>query len=296
MLKICNKRAKPFLKWAGGKTQLIPQLDAYLPIELKEGQIKKYAEPFIGGGAFFFYLAQKFEFESILINDLNPDLVITYTTIQKQVESLIERLFEIQRNYLQFDEEKRKEYFYSIRENFNSSLSGEPIERAAQIIFLNRTCFNGLYRVNSKGGFNVPFGKYENPCICDADNLRAVSALLQRAEIRQGDFSVCRGFADINTFIYFDPPYRPVSRTANFNAYAGEFGDSEQLRLSHFFQELHEVGSKIMLSNSAPEDKFFHGIYEGFQIEEVFASRMINSKADKRGQIKEVLIMNYAIN
>ncbi len=279
---------KPFLKWVGGKTQLIPQLEKHLPPELYEGFVKKYAEPFIGGGAFFFYLAQRFKFESVMISDLNEKLITTYKTIQTEIDPLIENLHIMHKTYLNYSSEQRQEYFYAVRDNFNDTSNKDPIRQAAQLIFLNRTCFNGLYRVNSKGGFNVPFGKYENPCICDETNLREASKLLQPVEILHGDFYRVKNFIDHNTFAYFDPPYRPISKTSNFTAYTGVFNDARQIELASLAKELHEKGAKLLLSNSYQEDNFFQKIYSGFQIEEIVAKRNIN-----RSSAKEILVKNY---
>lgn len=299
--------AKPFLKWAGGKGKLIQQMEQFLPKSLKEGLIQRYIEPFIGGGATFFYIASQYEIKDFWISDLNAELIIAYKTIQQNVEDLISCLQIIQSKYWSFDEEKRKEYFYETRTKFNArrkkinyqTYNSDWITRTSQLIFLNRTCFNGLYRVNSKGDFNVPMGRYKRPKICDADNLRAVAQVLQKTQIHHGDFTECEKFVNQNSFIYLDPPYRPISKTANFTAYYQQsFNDEEQLRLCNFFRLLDIKGSLLMLSNSDPKnqdltDDFFEVAYQEYQIKRVKASRNINSKASKRGQINELLIMNY---
>lgn len=300
--------AKPFLKWAGGKSQLIEKISAYFPPEICAGKITKYAEPFIGGGALFFYIAQNHpEIKSFYISDANAELTIAYQTIQRDVDSLIAALAAIEEKYHSLTREEQKEFFYETRSGFNSKLTEinfkefQPnwIQRTATIIFLNRTCFNGLFRVNSKGEFNVPFGDYKNPKISDPENLIAVSNLLQKTSIEHADFTGCQHFVDDETFVYFDPPYRPISQTASFNSYAkSSFGDDEQTRLSEFFRLLDEKNAWLMLSNSDPKninpnDNFFENAYQGFQIERVKATRIINSKAEKRGQINELLIMNY---
>ena len=300
-------KAKPFLKWAGGKGQLLDQIGHYLPPELGEGRLKKYAEPFIGGGAVFFQIANFFDVREFFISDMNEDLVLAYRTIQQQVESLIEQLVEIRGQYLKLNRDLRKDFFYETRRSFNqnraySAYSASVQDQSlhvARLIFLNRTCFNGLYRVNSRGEFNVPCGNYLNPRICDEANLRAVSRSLQKAEIHYGDFTACKSFVDEKTFVYLDPPYRPISKTANFNSfYKSPFDDDEQKRLAHFYHELGSAGAKLMLSNSDPhnenpDDSFFEELYAGFNIHTVHASRRINSNGAKRGQITELLIANY---
>ena len=300
--------AKPFLKWAGGKGQLIESLVNLFPAEIQTGEIKKYAEPFIGGGALFFYVAQNYpQIENFYISDANQELVLAYTTIQKNVESLISFLDVLEKKYHALDNFAQKEFFYEQRKKFNEKLliidfinfRADWVERTAEIIFLNRTCFNGLFRVNSKGEFNVPFGDYKNPRICDADNLRAVSALLQKTEIKLGDFTASEKFIDSSTFVYFDPPYRPISKTASFNSYSKfEFGDEAQKRLAEYYALLSKKKAKLMLSNSDPknedpDDHFFEDLYIDFRVERVDASRNINSNASKRGKIKELVIVNY---
>ncbi|MER3492173.1 MAG: modification methylase [Mastigocladus sp. ERB_26_2] len=298
---------KPFLKWAGGKGQLLEQIEKFLPDELGSGSIKRYIEPFIGGGALFLYIANTYEIEEFVISDINSELVIVYKTIQKNVEKLIETLQEIQKKYLSLDNDERNLYFYQIRSQFNwrrhqinfQFYSQEWIERTAQIIFLNRTCFNGLFRVNSKGDFNVPVGRYKDPTICDPDNLRVVAQILQKTQILHGDFTQCEELVDNKTLVYFDPPYRPISQTANFTSYSQySFDDAEQLRLRDFFRVLDKKGAKLILSNSDPKnedlnDNFFELAYKGYRIERLKAKRNINSNASKRQQINELLIMNY---
>jgi DNA adenine methylase len=299
--------AKPILKWAGGKSQLLEQIRKALPRELKMRQLTRYAEPFIGGGAVFFHIAQNFPVQQYYISDLNQELILLYKTIQRDVVALINQLGDIQERYYTLTSEQQEEFFYATRNTYNSKLhhvdfgnySHDWIERSTQIIFLNRTCFNGLFRVNSKGEFNVPFGDYKNPRICDADNLRAVSAILQNTIIEFADFTVCDRFVDSQTFVYFDPPYRPISKTASFKAYSKhDFNDDEQRRLADFYRNLDARGAKLMLSNSDPQnenpdDKFFEEIYAGFNIRKVIAARNINSNGAKRGHIFELLITNY---
>ncbi|MBI5464322.1 MAG: DNA adenine methylase [Ignavibacteriales bacterium] len=306
-MQLTTIKAKPFLKWAGGKAQLIEHFVHYLPDELTLGKLHRYVEPFIGGGALFFHIAQMYNIEGFFISDVNEELILVYKSIQKDVESLINLLKAMERKYHRLSPSRQKEYFYAVRFQLNENRSSVDftsysevwVERTAQIIFLNRTCFNGLFRVNSKGEFNVPFGKYKNPLICAEDNLHAVSELLQRTEIRLGDFSVCESFVNSDTFVYFDPPYRPISKTASFTSYSKyDFDDATQLRLASFYRLLDRNGAKLMLSNSDPKnenpkDRFFENAYKNFYIERVKANRMINCNAEKRGAINELLIMNY---
>lgn len=306
-MQLLATKAKPFLKWAGGKSQLIEQILQYLPNELTRGSIQRYVEPFIGGGALYFHIAQVYNVEEYFISDVNEELIIAYKSIQKDVDSLIALLREMEQKYHHLTLNRQKEYFYTIRYELNekrpsinfSEYDKSWIERTAQIIFLNRTCFNGLFRVNSKGEFNVPFGKYKKPLICFEDNLRAVSELLRKAKIHLGDFTECERFVTSDTFVYLDPPYRPISKTASFTSYSKfDFDDASQLRLASFFRLLDKKGAKLMLSNSDPKnenpyDYFFDNTYQNFHIEQVRANRMINCNGDKRGAINELLIMNY---
>jgi DNA adenine methylase len=300
--------AKPFLKWAGGKGKLIEQLVNFFPLEMTTGQLTKYAEPFIGGGALYFYVAQHYpQIERFLISDCNRQLILTYKTIQQNVDDLIDFLSQLQQIYYCFDKDEQKELFYQQRLKFNQnvaeinleSFSKLWIEQTGLLIFLNRTCFNGLFRVNSKGGFNVPFGDYKNPKICDGENLKLVANLLAKTSIKFGDFTASNNFIDSATFVYFDPPYRPLNKTSSFTSYVqGDFNDQEQLRLADYFRLLNNKKATLMLSNSDPKnvdknDDFFEELYQDFRIERVSAARMINSKASKRGKINELLIMNY---
>lgn len=301
-------KARPFIKWVGGKGQLLPQFDNFFPRELRERNIKKYCEPFLGGGAVFFEIAQRFDVESAYLSDINKDLVLTYWVIQQRHEQLLDFLEQYQKEYNGTDADLRNGLFLSIREHFNhqrfeinyKKISDNWIPRAAQLIFLNKTCFNGLYRMNSKGEFNVPFGKYPNPSILDEPNIRAVSKILQKAEITIANYQDCLERIDEKTFTYFDPPYRPISKTASFTTYSGnEFGDNEQIKLANFFQIVDEQrGGKIMLSNSDPknenpDDNFFENIYAKYNIHRVSATRAINCNGDKRGSIREIVVTNY---
>ncbi|MGY3805206.1 DNA adenine methylase [Pigmentibacter ruber] len=293
--------AKPVLKWAGGKTQLLPVLSAKYPKSLGT-KITKYIEPFFGGGAVFFDLYNSNFIKDAIILDANPELILMYKTIKKKPEALVETLHNLQKKYLLLNNSNREKLYYEIREDFNSNRKSNYKElnpiRASQIVFMNRTCFNGLFRVNRKGGFNVPYGNYKNPKILDSENIYAVSKAFQIAEILHGDYEDILALVKSNdVFIYYDPPYRPLNDTSNFNSYTGVFNDSHQIRLANIFKILNEKGIYQMLSNSDPMsatgDNFFDKLYEDFNISRVEAKRMINSNASKRGKIFELLITNY---
>lgn len=297
------KQAKPFLKWAGGKSQLIDQISLYLPAELKTGRIKKYFEPFLGGGALFFWLSAQYDFESVYLYEINPAVNLCYQVVQKNIEKLIKELKQLELEYFSASEKGKEKLYYGKREEFNAFLrrkaSNSVVRRTALLIFINKTCFNGLYRVNSQGEFNVPFGRYKNPTICNEDNLYAVSELLQKAEIFCGDFAQCLEHVDDESFVYFDPPYRPISKTASFTSYSKDiFDDREQKRLRKIYGDLDKKGASVMLSNSDPknvdpDDDFFDDLYRGYHIERLSATRLINCNAERRGVITEILVMNY---
>ncbi len=280
--RIIAEKPKPFVKWVGGKRQLLAQfrkLNLYPP-ELFDIKTGKYFEPFVGGGAVFFDLLP----EKGFLSDLNKELVTTYNVIKNDVDVLITSLKKHKTD---------KEYFLKIRAQDPNELS--DLNVASRFIFLNRTCFNGMYRVNSKGGFNVPYGKYNNPLICDEDNLKKVSKALQGIEIKHQDYKEVLKKAKKGDFVYFDPPYYPVSKTASFTSYTSEaFLDKEQIELKNTFVKLHKRGCFVMLSNS--DTPFINKIYsepKGLRITKVHAGRAINSNASKRGKITEVLITNY---
>ena len=293
--------AKPFLKWAGGKGQLLSQLSEHLPERISREPFT-YIEPFVGGGAMLFYMLQHFgNIKKAVINDINEDLILTYRTVKDDVEALISKLAKIEEDYYAVvEQDKRSQLFYEIREQYNQH-DGNAIERVSQLIFLNKTCFNGLFRVNKRGQFNVPFGKYANPTICNAEVLRADSQLLQSAqvEICQGDYAQILRHIDGLTFVYLDPPYRPLDATSSFTAYAkGDFNDDDQRALAAFCHQLSDAGCYWMESNADcsaknPEDTFFEELYKDFRIERVYASRFINANPEKRGKLTELLIKNY---
>jgi DNA adenine methylase len=307
-MSLMIERAKPFVKWVGGKGQLLEQFERYYPNELKIGAIKNYVEPFLGGGALYFSIMEKYKPENAYLSDMNRDLILTYNIIQKKHEALLDRLEQYQRRYDETAMDKRYELFLETRKHFNEqrfeinykNLAENRILRAAQFIFLNKTCFNGLFRLNSKGEFNVPFGKHKTINIFDPDNIRAVSAALQNAEIFQAEYSDCYKKVDSKTFVYLDPPYRPLTQTSDFTAYTGaEWTDKQQLELAIFFQKLdREKGAKLMLSNSDPaninpNDTFFVKAYRGYNFFKVSANRAVNCNGKGRGKINELLITNY---
>ena len=297
--------AKPFVKWAGGKGQLLPQLEAALPLQLYEKQFN-YIEPFVGGGAMLFFMLQKFpNIKQVVINDINSNLTGVYQTIKKTPQSLINLLKEIESQYLPItDNEEQRTYYLNMRNRYNNEQL-TPTEKAAFLIFLNRTCFNGLYRENAKGFFNVPFGRYKNPTICNEELINADSELLNRFDVKilTGDFKQTAKEItnDELNFFYFDPPYRPLSATSSFNTYVKEvFGDKEQKGLAEFCRKISQNKNVLwMLSNSDcsaknPDDTFFEDIYEGFKINRVYAVRAINANPSKRGKLSELLISNFS--
>jgi len=297
-----EKRMKPFVKWAGGKGQLIDEIRKQYPKGLGD-TIRKYAEPFVGGGAVLFDILNEYELDEIYISDINAELISTYQVLRDNADALISRLSQYQDEYLPLSDDFRKEYYYEKRKKFNELKCQDFLntEIASLFIFLNRTCFNGLYRVNSKGEYNVPIGSYKSPLICDVDNLRQVSKALSGVSIVCGDYRKSNDFIDNNTFVYFDPPYRPLSKTSNFTSYSKyNFRDDEQIQLATLFNELNEKGILQMLSNSDPKntdptDNFFDLIYKEYNIIRVPAKRIINSNASKRNHINEIIVTNYSI-
>lgn len=296
---MCKGVAKPFLKWAGGKGQLLNKFEELYPQALIDGKIETYIEPFVGGGAVLFNVLQSYEIKKAYINDINKELINCYRCIKADIEEVIKQLKALENEYLSCVD--RNNYFYEVRNRYNEiHLNGHlDFEKCADFIFLNRTCFNGLYRVNRDGKFNVPHGRYKNPLICDQDNLRLCSKLLQRVEINFGSYEQVLDKADKNAFIYFDPPYRPLIEKNSFVSYdKSGFDDNDQIALADNYKELNKKGCLLMLSNSDPkntneEDNFFDDIYKGFEIERVFAKRMINCQASKRGDITEIVVLNY---
>ncbi len=296
-----KKTAKPFLKWAGGKSQVIREITQYYPFKIPG--ITKYAEPFVGGGAVLFDILNLYDIKEVYISDINTPLINTYKVIRDNATELIDKLKNYEREYLSLNKEERTEYFSEKRDVFNTlkneCLTSNSIENAALMIFLNRTCFNGLYRVNKQGLFNVPIGSYENPLICDESNLLNVSEKLKNVIIACADYKDSENFIDSNTFVYIDPPYRPLTETASFTAYNEiVFTDKEQIELSQFVERINRKGAKILISNSDPkntdpQDCFFDNLYSNYYINRIQANRMINSSGEERGKINELLISNY---
>ena len=247
-----SKKVKPFLKWAGGKGQLIPEIEKLYPF--KSGKINKYAEPFVGGGAILFDILNKFDLQEVYISDINSELVNTYHTIRNDIDTLIEKLYTMQNDFLPLNTDERKAYYTDKRNSFNKLKIGNDrnvnTQKAALMIFLNKTCFNGLYRVNKKGLFNVPMGAYKNPMICDENNLRAVSEKLKKVTIICGDYRESKNFIDSNTFVYFDPPYRPLNVTSSFTSYTENSSNSyNQSDFKTFLDKQIQKGAKIICSN-----------------------------------------------
>lgn len=294
--------AKPFLKWAGGKTQLIDSIQKSIPANFQNEQFT-YIEPFVGSGAVFFWMLENYpNMKSAVLNDINEDLINCYKSIKNDVNELIAILKKWESEYHAFQEDidSRKEYYYLKRTQFNTRESS-LVTQGALFIFLNRTCFNGLYRVNKSNGYNVPIGSYKKPQICNEENLLSVSKALQNVTLLSGDYeeTLQHATSETNrTIFYLDPPYKPLSETSSFNSYAkGEFNDSEQVRLKDFCHTINDKGFKWILSNSDmkntnPENNFFDDLYEKFKIQRVYARRNINSNPNSRGKITELLISN----
>lgn len=292
---------KPFIKWVGGKGQLLPEINKLYPVELGKN-INKYAEIFIGGGAVLFDILSKYKLDEVYISDKNLELINTYKSIRDNVDILIKSLKGMEEQYIPLDNENRKDYYYKKREEYNSlKINSEVnnIEKAVLFIFLNKTCFNGLYRVNKKGEFNVPMGAYKKPKICDEENLKNVSLALKKVKIIYADYRESESFIDEKTLVYIDPPYRPLNITSSFTSYTeNDFNDKEQIELAEYINVLNKKGAKIVISNSDPknndiDDNFFDKLYKNYNINRVKATRMLNSNASLRGAINELLITNY---
>jgi len=298
-----NSNIKPFLKWAGGKSQLLDEIIQELPMNIKK--IEKYVEPFVGAGAVFLYFLENDYFEEYIINDINSKLINLYMVIRDNPQDLIKEMQKLKTKYLNAEYEEKEKLFYEIRDNFNKS-DCKDIKLAAYFIFLNKTCFNGLYRENSKGNFNVPFGKYKNPSFFDELQIMEISRLLSlknendefKVKILNKSFSELEEYIDNNTFVYCDPPYRPVT-VGGFTSYnKSNFNDEAQILLRDFYKVIDAKGAKGMLSNSDPKnldekDNFFDDLYSDFSIKRVYAKRNINSVGSGRGKITELLITNY---
>lgn len=297
--------AKPFVKWAGGKSQLLHNIRSKYPKELGKS-ITKYCEPFVGGGAVLFDILSNYELNKVLINDMNGELTNTYFHIKNYLNELLLKLAKIQGEFWPLEAINRQEYYYEKRERFNFlKVNGDEainLEKAALFIFLNKTCFNGLFRVNKKGLFNVPIGAYKKPLICDTDNLTSISGLLKNVIINSGDYKECIEFIDQNTFVYIDPPYRPLTATARFTSYdESDFNDKQQMELCDFVDRITAKNAKVLISNSDPkninkEDNFFDILYGKYNILRVPAKRMINCNGESRGNVSELLITNFKEN
>ena len=293
-------QAKPFVKWVGGKSQLISSIERILPSKVYKIPELTYVEPFVGGGAMLFWALNNIKnISKAVINDINSDLTKSYQTIRDCASDLVIELKRLEKEYKSLQsEESRKEFYLVQRERFNTK-NLDNIANTTLFIFLNRTCFNGLYRVNSKGLFNVPFGKYTNPTICDEDTIFADSELLQKVKILTGDFEQTLHYVTDNTLFYFDPPYKPLSQTSSFTSYTKEnFNDDEQIRLKRFCDKLEERDYLWILSNSDvksndPSNDFFDTLYSDYKINRVWASRSVNANPEKRGKLTELLITNY---
>lgn len=293
-------KCKPFIKWVGGKSQLIEQLEFRLPNDFNAWNDVTYIEPFVGGGAMLFHMLQRFPcITKAVINDINPDLITCYRTVRDNPRQLVESLKYIEDEYYSLNnDDDRKEFFLSVREKYNTK-ELDDVDNSTNFIFLNRTCFNGLYRVNKSGMFNVPFGRYANPTICDSDTIIKDSELLQGVEILNGDFESTIEYASGNTLFYFDPPYRPLSDTSAFKEYSKDgFNDLEQVRLKNYCDTINTAGFSFMLSNSDCKgengnDGFFDVLYSNYDIVRVLASRSINSNPAKRGKLTEILVRNF---
>lgn len=291
--------AKPFLKWAGGKSQLLVNVHEQIA-SYDNFKLKKYVEPMVGSGAVLFEILATHNVENVYISDVNEGLINTYKVIRDDIDLLISSLADIQTTYRSLSQEQRKGKYYEIRDAYNATPINydNRVKKATEFIFLNKTCFNGLYRENKKGDFNVPMGEYKNPKILDEANLRLVSNSLQGVTIECADFSASLDFIDGTTLVYLDPPYRPISKTANFNSYtSNSFNDDEQIRLANFIKKVDKKGAKFILSNSDPQntdetDDFFHNLYGDYTIYKIEAKRCINSIAKRRGMVSELLICN----
>ena len=270
-----------FIKWAGGKKQLLEQFKPLFP-----KKIERYFEVFVGGGAVLFYIIKTYKPKYVFISDINEELINTYEVLKNDVDNLINELKKLKQLH-------SRETYYEIRAENPKLLS--PLTRASRFIYLNKTCFNGLYRVNSKGGFNVPMGSYKDPTICQEKELREISKLLKDVEIKLMSFEEITKLAKENDFVYFDPPYYPLKNKPSFTTYTKDkFLEKEQKQLAEVFKKLDKKGCKVMLSNSDTE--FIKDLYKGYKITSVNASRMINCDGSKRGKIKEIVVTNSLLN
>lgn len=304
------RSVKPFVKWPGGKRQLLSELDKRLPPTIKSDKIiDRYVEPFVGGGAFYFFLKNKYQVKDSYLIDINPEIIMAYKVIQEDFKELTMELKHMEQVHLDKNKDQRRENYYKIREEYNrqgkqfnyQDHNSQWISRTAQFIFLNKTGYNGLYRLNSKGEFNVPFGRYKNPKICDTTNLKLVHETLKETKLECADFSEAKNYIQKDTLVYLDPPYRPLNPTAHFTSYSTQgFSDDDQLKLARFFNQMDRKGAYLLLSNSDPknedpEDEFFDNLYADYYIERIQAKRSINRNTSQRGLINELLVRNYKL-
>jgi DNA adenine methylase len=296
------QKPKPFLKWVGGKTQLINEIDRLINYQAFQHKNLTYIEPFVGGGAVLFHVLSEFtQINNIVINDINSNLISAYKLIREDHQKLIFQLSEFEKIYYKLDSiENKRQFYLAKRDEFNQEDREISLgNKTALMIFLNKTCFNGLYRVNSKGKFNVPFGKYKQPKICNQNNIISVHHHLQKVKILQGDFEQTLKYAQLPTLFYLDPPYKPIKSTSAFTAYSSEnFNDEDQVRLKHFCDQISLNGHYFILSNSDvknfdDDNNFFDDLYQEYNIKRVKARRSINSKGDGRGELFELLISNF---
>ena len=291
--------AKPFVKWAGGKGNLLNILESQLPADFDSQTKVTYIEPFVGGGAMLFHMLTTHKnIRRVVINDINKDLIRCYQLVKENPQTLIDLLRPFEQRYYELNEDGRRLYFYEVRNEYNNSeLTAD--QRAAYFIFLNHTCFNGLYRENGSGGFNVPFGRYKNPKICNVDVIMADHKVLSKVDIICGDYkNILSHLGKGYNFIYLDPPYRPLSGSNNFNQYSKSgFNDKEQEELKTFCDRLSSRDCHWMLSNSdsfyLDGTSYFESLYKGYYLNKVLAPRFINAHADKREKQTEVIIKNY---
>ncbi|NKC59422.1 Dam family site-specific DNA-(adenine-N6)-methyltransferase [Vagococcus fluvialis] len=292
------------IKWAGGKSKLAPVIEEKILENVSIDKIDTYVEPFLGGGSFFFHMVQKYNFKNIVISDINEELINLYKVIQKKPKKLMESAAELQDKYNSLsDLEEKSEFYYLVRNEYNESIMNElkdefDVEQAVSFLFLNKVGFNGLYRVNLKGKFNVPFGKREKASLFKEDNILGVSELLQGVTIQHSNYDETLEYVDNKTLVYFDPPYRPLSTSSSFTSYAkSDFNDDSQIKLADYCKKIDKLGAKFALSNSDPknsslDDNFFDELYKEFSISRVYAKRMIGAKTASRGKVSEILVTN----
>lgn len=285
-----NSQIKPFLKWVGGKTKLLSDIEKNLPKEIKKRKFN-YVEPFLGGGAVFFHLVQKFNIEKAYLNDLNNKLIDTYKHVRDRNPELIQKLKKIETDY--YGSSDKKMFFLEQREKFNNSQ--KSVQKSALFIFLNKTGFNGMYRENSRGEYNIPFGQMKDPVICNRDLLEKTGKLLKDKEVIFSSKSFEKVVADDKeVFYYLDPPYRPISKTSSFTDYTkSSFNDKTQLALKKYCDKIDKKGSFFMQSNSYSEDRFFQKLYHKRKINNLKVMRTISADGNKRNKVKEIIIRNY---